>query len=1470
LYAFQTGGGNEILGAQPTGSDFNPGSLVLRVQNNTVATINALQISYDVWQRNDQARTSSLNFSHSADDVSYTSVASLDFSTDGALDALGWRSVARNATISGLSIPVGGFYYLRWTSADVNTGASGSRDELGIDNVSVTEVAVSNNPPTISIPDFPTSGVSGVSGVMTDPTTPTFQIPFTVNDIETPLANLTVAITNNSSPARLPSAVITTVNAAAGQYRLDLGQPGNTTEGYANLTITVTDAGVPPANTSFVFKYGASRGDGLTDFDRYHTGTSDASTTTAIDADFMLVADDEDQTIRVYDRDTTGAAVVAFDFTANLGLTDLSGGLPREVDIEGSTRNGNRIYWMGSHSNSSSGSNRPNRRRIFATDLSGTGAATTLTYVGRYDALRDDLLAWDSGNGHGLGANYFGLTASAATGVIPESAALDGFNVEGLSFAPSSGTTAYIGFRAPLVPEATAVGIGTRTHALVIPITNFDALVSGNPSTGPATFGAPIRLNLGGKGVRSLTCNSNGCLIVAGSADAMGQFSLYTWTGNPADAPVQRSGSLINLNPESIADIPAGAITDTTVVQLVSDNGDTIWYNDGIISKDLPEVRHQKFRSDLVTVGAPGEPDVLRIHDIQQARHTSTLDGQNVSVTGIVTDTRSNGYYLQEPDATIDTDVATSEAILVFTGSAPTVAVGDLVRVTGTVDEFRPDTDNLTITEIVGPTSQVLSSGNALPSPIVLGNAAACGTVNRIPPNAVINNDGAGNVENQPPATFDPTTDGIDFWESLEGMRVCVNNARVVAPSNRFREFYVVADNGVNAAGFNSRGGITVSAGDFNPERIQIDDDSFAPLTGFPTTLTTGATVTTPIVGVVHYSFDNYEVLATQAFTVDTSTSAVPQIADNIAVGAAEVTIASYNVENLPGNAATAQFNARAAQIVTNLRSPDFVLVQEMQDNDGTGTTTTDATTTFNNLVTAIQTAGGPLYNYTQINPGPGNTDGGQVNGNIRVGILFRADRGITLATAPAGDFDDPNSVNCVSSSPSLALNPGRIDPTNTAFNSSRKPLATQFVMNGRTIFIINNHFNSKGGDGILYGFVQPPVLTSEVQRVQQATVVRNFVNTILACDPNAYVVVGGDLNDFQFSTPLQIVAATSPQPMTILNTTVTNPADRYGYIFEGNSQALDHILVSRAFMNTTNVRYQSVHINAEYCEKTVTGCTQQVSDHDPSLAWFRFVTAGDSIGVKRVSNGLIDLRATLTPGPADYTLVYGFPTDIALAGDWNGDGLDTLGFYRPSTAFFTLSDQKAEDVAGIPTTTYNFGYGSLNDRPVVGDWDGNGSDSVGVYRASNRYFFLRNTLNGGFANVSIFVPFAQAGDIAIAGDWNGDGRATPGIYRPSTAQFFLSNRFLTGTATLDYTFAIGDTFSEPVVGDWNGDGADGIGVFKNGQFFLRNSLVGGTADFDILFGATNDKPLAGRWVAPSGGSAPVTLEVAPAFEPQR
>jgi predicted extracellular nuclease len=568
-----------------------------------------------------------------------------------------------------------------------------------------------------------------------------------------------------------------------------------------------------------------------------------------------------------------------------------------------------------------------------------------------------------------------------------------------------------------------------------------------------------------------------------------------------------------------------------------------------------------------------------RIHDIQDTGHLSSFNGNAVSnVPGIVTALRSNGFYMEDwlPDA----DPATSEGIFVFTNAAPSVAVGQTVLVSGTVFEFRPGgsgSTNLTTTEITAPTIVAIAPLGSLPPAVIIGNGG------RVPPTQVIDDDAAGNVETG--GTFDATTDGIDFYESLEGMRVVINNAVAVGPTNSFGEIPVVGDNGANAVLRTPRGGVIVQPDDFNPERVFLDDTIIGP--GAMPVVNVGDVAST-VTGVLDYSFGNFKLLVTSppAFVPGGITPEVTAL-----VGTADrLTVASYNVENLDPSDGAAKFDTLAAHLVNHLRAPDLVALVEVQDNNGaTNNGVVDASATLQALVAAISAAGGPMYQFRQIDP-VDNQDGGEPGGNIRVAFLFNPAR-LAFVDRPGAGSTTANAVTNAGGVPQLQYSPGRIDPGNAAFASSRKPLAGEFLFNGHRLFVIANHFNSKGGDEPLFGPSQPPQLSSEVQRNQQATVVAGFVGQILAIDANAKVIVLGDLNDFDFSSPLGILEAAGVTPLA----DTLAPGERYTYVFEGNSQALDHILVSGSLLIGAMAEYDVVHVNAEFAD--------QASDHDPEVA---------------------------------------------------------------------------------------------------------------------------------------------------------------------------------------------------------------------------------------------------------------------------
>jgi predicted extracellular nuclease len=609
---------------------------------------------------------------------------------------------------------------------------------------------------------------------------------------------------------------------------------------------------------------------------------------------------------------------------------------------------------------------------------------------------------------------------------------------------------------------------------------------------------------------------------------------------------------------------------------------------------------------------APPIP-VVTIMQIQGAGHVSPLVGQRVSTTGVVTVAAGNGFYLQ--DLAGDDDASTSDGIFVFTSSMPSVAPGDQARVVGTVTEFIPGgaaTNNLSITELTQPLVTVLATGQAVPAPTLIGVGG------RLPPTQVIDDDGF--------AVFDPAQDGIDFYESLEGMLVEVGAFVAVSPRNDFGEVFGIAQ-GSGATGRNARGGLTVAPGDFNPERIQIDDTL---LPGGVPAADVGDRLD-GVVGVMSYNFGNFEVLVTRAPVL--VPSGLARETTGLVGRKNRLTVASLNLENLdPGDGP--RIGGLADVIVNHLRAPDIVAVQEIQDNSGpTNDGVVDATATFEALVLAIVAAGGPAYEFRDIPPVDGQ-DGGEPGGNIRVGFLFNpdrvafVDRGVPSSTEGTEVVADPTGTH-------VTRSPGRIDPGNAAFLASRKPLVGEFVFARRNrLFLVANHFTSKTGSSPLFGALQPPIDAGSEQREAQAEIVNGFVRALLGADRHAKVVVLGDLNDFYFSAPLEVLRGGTDPILTNLHDRLP-PVERYTFVFEGNAQTLDHILVSDSLAR--RAEFDVVHANAEFAE--------QPTDHDPPVARLTLLPGDfDGDGCVDIPDFLILLKALLHRS-AD-TVTYDFSND--------------------------------------------------------------------------------------------------------------------------------------------------------------------------------------------------------------------------------
>lgn len=205
--------------------------------------------------------------------------------------------------------------------------------------------------------------------------------------------------------------------------------------------------------------------------------------------------------------------------------------------------------------------------------------------------------------------------------------------------------------------------------------------------------------------------------------------------------------------------------------------------------------------------------------------------------------------------------------------------------------------------------------------------------------------------------------------------------------------------------------------------------------------------------------------------------------------------------------------------------------------------------------------------------------------------------------------------------------------------------------------------------------------------------------------------------------------------------------------------------------------------------------------NHSPAISAFYYGNPGDApfsgdwngdgqktLGLYRRSDGFVYLRNSNTQGVADITFFFGNPGDLPLAGDFDGDGIDTVSIYRPSEQRFYIINQLGTSGGGLGAAEYSFQFGAPGDVPFVGDFDGDGTDTVGLHRPFNGRVFLKNSLASGFADMEFI--FGNPGDKMLAGDWNGDGRDTVAVYRPRMGIFYVKNSNSAGAA--DGAFDVG------------------------------------------------------------------------------
>jgi len=614
------------------------------------------------------------------------------------------------------------------------------------------------------------------------------------------------------------------------------------------------------------------------------------------------------------------------------------------------------------------------------------------------------------------------------------------------------------------------------------------------------------------------------------------------------------------------------------------------------------------------------------IHDIQGPGGSSPIVGAVVTTSGIVTGRKNNGYFIQEPDASVDADPLTSEGIFVFTSSAPpaSAALGNLVQVTGTVAEFVPAADLLQppLTELTSPTTLELSTGNPLPAAIPLT------------------------------ATFPDPAGPFDQLERLEGMRATVASLTVSGPtlgntneanatSTSSGVFFGVVtgvprpfrEPGIQAPDPAPSGSIPpIPRFDSNPELLRVDSDG---LTGAPILDVGTSAVVTGITGPLDYTFRRYTILPDPPPAAPPVAAGGPTATSASVPADGEFTVASYNLErffdtvNDPGVGepvltATAfdnRLNKASLGIRNHLQTPDILGVVEVEN--------------LNALQALAARISADAIAASQPDP---EYDAFLVEGNDVGGI----DVGFLVKTAVVTGATPRVTVNAVvqENAGELFVNPD----SSTSLLNDRPSLRLDAVVNHANgasfpVTVIVNHLRSLNDvNSIAPGSNGWATDGDRVRakRQEQAESLANLVQARQTADPNERIILVGDFNAYDFNDGLgdsmnTITGTPPPDNETAIpgdgvdlvtpdldNLVDTPPApERYSYIFDGQAQNIDHVVVNGALTTATTARrIEHPRINADFpaVDRNDPNTPRHLSDHDPVVGFFAVpeFTAGD------------------------------------------------------------------------------------------------------------------------------------------------------------------------------------------------------------------------------------------------------------------
>ena len=574
---------------------------------------------------------------------------------------------------------------------------------------------------------------------------------------------------------------------------------------------------------------------------------------------------------------------------------------------------------------------------------------------------------------------------------------------------------------------------------------------------------------------------------------------------------------------------------------------------------------------------ATAPKEVKNIGEVQGESHESPLVGKEVVINNVVvTKTDKTGFYVQ--DKVSDNNPKTSDAV--YVASKDKVESGDLLKVQGTVKEgymeeysvkpgqtFKKPAGSLTVTQIINATITKLGKAD-LPKALNISE--------KMPKDIVDNT----------PTKYNPESEALDYWESLEGMRVEVTKPKVTGPQYK-GDIYVLPGD-YKGQKLNNIGGVNLRPGVQNTEVLPIT-------VGNKFVAKAKDYFNENITGVVTYKNKTYKIDPSSVLAIQDG--GLKREVSKIYPSEDKLTIASYNIENFSANnkghdeTPEEKVDKIANSFIKEVHSPDIITLIEVQDNNGgVNDGTVDGVKSGEKLAQRIKSLGGPDYKYTEIAPVDGK-DGGKPGANIRVAYLYNPKRVTLIGKEKGGSEEAARFVNG-----HLEKNPARIDPTSVHFEKVRKSLAAEFEFKGERIVVIANHLKSKLGDDAIYGSNQPSVENTRPKRIEEAKILNAFIKEGLRQNPNLKFVLTGDFNDFEFSDSVRTIVGNE-----LVNLMAEHEqGDRYSYFYRGSNQSLDNILISKNIKD--KVVFSPVHINASFMEEH-----GRASDHDPVVVQIDF-----------------------------------------------------------------------------------------------------------------------------------------------------------------------------------------------------------------------------------------------------------------------